>query len=119
MRPTLHLVPAAVWAATDPAAPYRAASLEREGFVHCTDGEDELISTANRHYGDDRRPFVVLTLDLDAVGAPWSIEDPRGIYPHVFGPIDRGAILAVRTLRRDAAGAWVTIGGPTEGDPPS
>lgn len=115
MRPTFHLVPAAVWAAADPTAPYRAGSVATEGFVHCTDGEAELIATANRHYRDDPRPFVVLTLDLDMVGSPWSVDDERGIYPHVFGPIDRAAVSEGRELIRDDAGRFIGIGAAVEG----
>ncbi len=76
MRPTYHLVPAADWAASDPSIPYAAASLADEGFIHCTDGDDELLATANRHYRDDERAFLVLTVDLDAAGSPWRIDDP-------------------------------------------
>ncbi len=115
MRPTFHLVAAAVWAAADPAAPYRAGSLVDEGFVHCTDGEDELIATANRHYREDPRPFVALTLDLDTAGSAWTVEDERGIYPHVFGPIDRAAVLACHALERDPAGRFTGIGAAIDG----
>ena len=109
MRPTFHLVPAEVWAASDPAVPYEAASLADEGFIHCTDGAEELLATANRHYRADPRPFVVLTVDLDVAGSAWSVEGPGRIYPHVFGPIDRRAIMAVAPLIRDADGRFVAI----------
>jgi uncharacterized protein (DUF952 family) len=95
MRPTYHLVPVEIWTSADPGGPYTAASFDVEGFVHCTDGMTEMVATANRHYRDDPRPFLVLTVDLDASGSPWRIEDERGIYPHVFGPIERAAILRV------------------------
>lgn len=90
-------------------APYAPASLAVEGFIHCTDGEDELVATANRHYRDDRRPFVALIVDLDACGSPWSVEDERGVYPHVFGPIDPAAILAERALDRDGDGGFTGL----------
>ena len=45
----------------------RAPSLEAESFIHCTDGAAAMIATANRHYREDPRPFVVLTIDLDQV----------------------------------------------------
>ena len=61
VTPTYHLTPAEWWAAADPAAPLGSPSLDDEGFIHCTDGADELVATANRHYRDDRRPFVRLT----------------------------------------------------------
>lgn len=106
MRATFHLVPSEVWDAADPSADYRAASLDDEGFIHCTDGAAELIATANRHYRADRRPFLVLTVDLDATGSPFRVEDPRGIYPHVFGPIRRRAILTVAALDRAPDGTF-------------
>ena len=111
MTPTFHLTPAVWWAAADPDAPLRAPSLEDEGFIHCTTGSDELVATANRHYRGDPRAFVVLTVDLDRVTAPWRVDDAGGIYPHVFGPIDRAAILDVRSIQRAADGTFLPIGG--------
>ena len=110
MRPTYHLVPTTAWDAADPTMPYEAASFATEGFIHCTDGDDELITTANRHYRDDPRPFLVLTIDLDRAGSPWRIEDEPGIYPHVFGPIDRAAILGITPAPRDADGRFTPLG---------
>ena len=110
MTPTYHLTPSEWWAAADPSSSLRAPSLDDEGFIHCTTGADELVATANRHYREDRRPFVVLTLDLDLVSAPWRVEDPRGIYPHIFGPIDRAAILDARPIPRAADGEFLPLG---------
>jgi uncharacterized protein (DUF952 family) len=109
MRPTFHLVPHEVWARQAPGAPYAAASLEAEGFVHCTDGADELIATANRYYRDDPRAYVALTIDLDEVGAPWSVEDAAGIYPHVHGAIPAEAIIGVQPVLRDHDGRFVRL----------
>ena len=110
MRRTFHLAPLEAWHATDASAPYRAASLEIEGFIHCTDGEGELIATADRHYRADPRPFLAVELDLDLVGSPWTVEDERGIYPHVFGPIDRAAIFEIRALERAPDGTFTGFG---------
>jgi uncharacterized protein (DUF952 family) len=109
VRPTYHLVPADTWASRDPAAVYAAPSLADEGFIHCTDGAAAMVATANRHYRDDPRPFLVVALDLDRVGSPWRIDDPSGIYPHVHGPIDRAAIVAVTPAPRGPDGEFLAF----------
>ncbi len=109
MHLTYHLVPVAVWLASDEAAAFAPASLADEGFIHTTDGESELIATANRHYAADPRPLLALTVDLDATGSPWRIDDDQGIYPHIFGPIDRSAILDRRPLIRDRGGRFTGL----------
>lgn len=108
-RHTFHLVPADTWATTDRTRPYAAASLASEGFIHCTDGESELLRTADRHYREDQRSFVFLTIDLDLVTAYWRIDDAAGIYPHVFGPIDAAAIIAVAPLVRAPDGSFGSV----------
>jgi uncharacterized protein (DUF952 family) len=105
-RPTFHLVPAEVWAATDPATSYAAASLAIEGFIHCTDGLDSLAATFDRHYGDDPRPFMALTLDLDALDVPWRFDVPGSPYPHIYGTIARDVIMAVSRVERDPDGRF-------------
>ena len=109
MRLTFHMTPAERWAAAATDAPYDAPSLASEGFIHCTDGEDALLATANRHYREDPRVFVALTLDLDTVGSPWRTDDPDDIYPHVFGTIDRAAILGVLRMRRADDGRFEAL----------
>ena len=106
---TFHLTPVEWWEAADPAEPLAAPSLETEGFIHCTTGADEMVATANRHYAADPRSFVVLTLDLDRLTSPWRVEDERRVYPHVFGPIDRAAILAVEPAPREAGGRFLAF----------
>ena len=79
MRPTYHLVPADAWTAHDRAVAYAPPSLAAEGFIHCTDGAEAMVATANRHYRDDPRSFLVLTVDLDAIAArPGGSTTPTG-----------------------------------------
>ena len=98
-RETLHLVPEARWEAHDPARPYLPATYPQDGFVHCTDGDQNMLATANRFYREDPQPFLLLTLDLERTGSPWRFDDPSGIYPHVYGPIGVDAVVAERRVR--------------------
>jgi uncharacterized protein (DUF952 family) len=109
MRATFHLVPEAMWAAADPATPYEAASLASEGFIHCTDGVAALGETFDRYYAADLRPFLALTLDLDALDAPWRYDVPDSPYPHIYGPIARSAVVAVSRVERERDGRFAGL----------
>ena len=111
---TLHLLPAVRWAAwradAEPTARYEPAGFAAERFVHCTDGDAEMLAVASRFYAADRGQFVVLDLDLALVGAPWRYDDPASPYPHVYGPLRRDAVRGVRPVLRDGEGRFVGYG---------
>ena len=109
MRETFHLVPEATWAAADPEAPYEATSLEPEGFIHCTDGVDALGATFDRYYAGDTRPFLALTLDLDALDVPWRYDVLDSPYPHIYGPIRRDAVRAISRIGRLTDGRFTGL----------
>jgi uncharacterized protein (DUF952 family) len=100
MSTTFHLVPEDVWDAADRTAPYAPDSIATEGFIHCTDGVEALGETFDRYYAADARPFLALTVDLDALDVPWRYDVPGSPYPHVYGPIDRRAILDIGRVAR-------------------
>lgn len=112
MRPTFHLIPVAVWADADPDAPLARDTLTDEGFIHCTDGPDALLATAERYYRADPRAFLALTIDLDALTSPWRYDDPGKPYPHIYGPIDRAAIILVVPVSRTVDGRFLGLVDP-------
>ena len=109
MRETFHLVPQDVWTAADPATAYQAASLATEGFIHCTDGVSALGETFDRYYAADPRPFLALTLDLDALDVPWRYDVEGSPYPHIHGSIDRSAIVGISRVDRSADGRFAGL----------
>ncbi len=109
MRETFHLVPQDVWTAADPAEAYAAASLASEGFIHCTDGVSALGETFDRYYATDPRAFLALTLDLDALDIPWRYDVEGSPYPHIYGPIDRSAIVGISRVDRSADGRFAGL----------
>ena len=112
MRPTFHHIPVAVRSDADPDAPLARDSLIDEGFIHCTDGPDALIATAERHYRADPRDFLALTIDLDALSSPWRFDDPGKPYPHIYGLIDRVAIVQIVSVNRAADGRFLGLADP-------
>ena len=113
MTTTFHLALAAEWSAAMGQDTYAPAAFEREGFIHCTDGADEMVATANRHYLRHPGPFVVLELDLTLVDVPVVYDDERRIYPHVYGRLPRVAVVRELEIARADDGAFLSIGDAT------
>ena len=109
MRETFHLVPEAAWEASDPASAYEASSLGAEGFIHCTDGVEAIGETFDRYYAADPCAFLALTLDLDALDVPWRYDVEGSPYPHVYGLIDRSAIVGISRVHRFADGRFAGL----------
>ena len=103
---TFHLTPEPVWVEQAGANTYRPEGFDADGFIHCTDGEVNLLAVANAFYQTDRRPYLVLVIDLDRVTAPVRYDDPERIYPHIYGPLNRDAVVEVRRAVRLADGSF-------------
>jgi uncharacterized protein (DUF952 family) len=108
-RLTLHLVPRPVWDGLAANAPYLPERFDADGFIHTTLGADNLLAVANRYYRADPRPYLALIVDLDRVAAPWRFDQAGPLYPHIYGPIERGAVVEVVPVKRDEAGAFTGI----------
>jgi uncharacterized protein (DUF952 family) len=92
-----HLVLPEKWANFDTEL-YRAESLDIEGFIHCSFA-GQLDTVIERYYSQVDR-VVVLEIDTDLLMSRTINETSTGhdIYPHVYGPINRKAI--VRSFER-------------------
>lgn len=88
-------------------ADYTPESFEREGFIHLTNGADEVIATGNRYYRSDPRPYVALRVDLTRVRAPVRYDALGTTYPHLHGPLNREAIVEAIPLDRLPDGAFL------------
>jgi uncharacterized protein (DUF952 family) len=105
---TYHLVPKAYYESRDPDSPYEPWNFERDGFIHCTDGIDNVIQLANRNYKDHGFPWLLLVIEKTKVTAKTIYEDPERIYPHIYGPLNRDAIVDVAQTERGADGSFVS-----------
>jgi uncharacterized protein (DUF952 family) len=100
-----HLMPAPDWDTAPADAPLRRPSLDHEGFIHLTHAIDQLILIADQFYRDEPGRHVLLTVDLDRLAVPWRYDgDDR--FPHVYGALDRTAIVAVRAIDRNDDGTY-------------
>lgn len=128
MTTIVHLMQRVEWERLVPEEPITNPSLTTEGFIHCTDDADVLLGVANAFYRGVAGDFVALDVNvadltsaciweapahITPVGGDGAAVDGAGpvplapLFPHVYGPIDRVAVTAVRAVIRDAHGAFV------------
>ena len=97
----------------------RAGSFPLSGtpFLHACPDLDTLLAVANALYTDAASPMVALGIDSSRVEvrlepaspAPPPGVDPSVLFPHIYGPVDAGAVVAVRYARRDPSGRYVSF----------
>ncbi|MFB7806645.1 DUF952 domain-containing protein [Streptomyces virginiae] len=90
-----HIVPLADWTAA-PELPYAPPSLESEGFAHCSADRTTALGIVDTHYRAQPGTLLAVELDEDALTAEVRREgDSGGRFPHVFGPLNRDAVIHV------------------------
>lgn len=111
MPTVYHLAPAERWNTWPQNTPYLPAEYERDGFIHCTAGDDLMLRVANQYYRATPGEFVLLVIDTDRLSSPLRWEQPPdGLapeFPHIYGAIDRQAVIDVKQVRRAADGTFL------------
>jgi uncharacterized protein (DUF952 family) len=85
----------------------RDVTLAEEGFVHCSFAE-QVVATAARYYAG-RTDVVLLEIDELRLTARLVVEPSPStgdLYPHVYGAINRSAVVAVHEFRPAADGTF-------------
>lgn len=118
MTPIYHLVPAQYYKAQPADQPYRPEPFDQEGFIHCTAGLPLLVKIANMYFVSLPDDLLVLEIDSARLDAPLKFEapispsgeksthDPEVLFPHIYGPLNRAAIINIFSLARDETGQW-------------
>lgn len=121
-QPIYHLVGAAEYQAQPPDQPYAPGSLRQEGFIHCTAEKSLLIEVANAFFADPGVELLVLVIDPQRLTARLVFEPPASpvyaseqtsfnpppqtLFPHLYGPLNREAVLDIFALAREINGHW-------------
>jgi uncharacterized protein (DUF952 family) len=100
-----HICSAAEWQASGDGH-YRGASLDREGFIHCSTPE-QVIEVADRLF-HGRCDLVLLVIDPDRVTAEIRREDGGNdqFYPHIYGALNVNAVTAVVAFEPNRDGGF-------------
>ncbi len=106
---TYHLSPAEVWQRQQNQTAYLPEAYEKDGFIHCTDGLDNLLAVGNMFYTSDPRDFCVLVLKVNAITSGIRYEDPERIYPHIYGPLNTNAVTGYLRVSRAPDGKFLSF----------
>ena len=113
----LHLIGAADYAARagDPVV----VECPPGGFLHLTQGAEVLVQGANSFLRGAPGDFVVLEVEADRLGPAlrWEPPDPPAapgtamhgkLFPHLYGPLPREAVVGARPAVRAADGTFLS-----------
>ena len=94
-----------VWEKFADAFEYEADSLRSEGFIHCS-YRNQLEDVLGRYYKNAKR-VLILAINPHLLKSQLIAEPSTGgeIYPHIYGPIDRSAIVDIEERILSAVGA--------------
>jgi uncharacterized protein (DUF952 family)/N-acetylglutamate synthase-like GNAT family acetyltransferase len=101
LRPShriFHITPSAYWKNFADQSDYSVSSLATEGFIHCST-RDQIAGTLQRFFVGQQN-LVLLHMEPSRLNHPLKYEEADGkLFPHVYGPINREAIVKVEVLR--------------------
>jgi uncharacterized protein (DUF952 family) len=109
-----HIAEAADWRAAQAAGDYRISTrgrtLAEAGYIHAA-RRDQVPDVAERYYAD-AGPLLLLTIDPARLSAEVRDDEvaPGLVYPHVYGPVDLAAVVAVAPLERGGDGRYALPG---------
>jgi uncharacterized protein (DUF952 family) len=97
-----HITSRNAWNEARRSGEYRAESLETEGFIHCSTGTQVLPVVEKYYVG--QRGLLLLMIDPSLLSSDLKWESPSGgtpppgvpegdLFPHVYGPINLGAVV--------------------------
>jgi uncharacterized protein (DUF952 family) len=93
----------------------RGADLDEVGFIHAS-FENQIARVGEGLYEDAPEPLVVLAIDPDLLDASVVVENLEGGdegFPHIYGPLPIGAVIAVQRATVTDGHFVIEAGGDT------
>jgi uncharacterized protein (DUF952 family) len=109
-----HITLRGAWLEARKRGEYRAASLENEGFVHCSTNS-QILPIVDKFFKGQRH-LLLFVIDPSLLTSELKWEPPSGgtppgipeddLFPHVYGPINLDAVLKVVDLESLPDGSY-------------
>jgi uncharacterized protein (DUF952 family) len=103
-----HITTPELWEEGQQKGVYIPPSFEKEGFIHLSQ-DFQLQRTANKHFKGQQH-LVILSVDETRLTAPLRFEDlynNNEDFPHIYGPLNLEAVVAIRQLEPGPDGIFV------------
>jgi uncharacterized protein (DUF952 family) len=110
--PIYHITTRSAWRSARSSMLFHPASLESEGFIHCSTLA-QVCATAGRHYAG-QSGLVLLEIDPTVSGMKIQWENTSGgeeLFPHLYGPLPMRAVLRVYDLAPQLDGTFTLPAG--------
>lgn len=91
-----HIVAEKDWEAARKAGSYAPPSLEKEGFIHCSDRE--FVDKVARRFYSDMQDLRVLKIDVEKLHATLRYDAVQDVewglvhFPHIYGELNVDAV---------------------------
>ncbi|MEH2380807.1 MAG: DUF952 domain-containing protein [Nostoc sp.] len=95
MNTIFHITKRQQWEQAKNLGTYRADSLDREGFIHCSKST-QILKVAKRFF-DNQKELVILFIDSDKIQAEIRYEPAEigELFPHIYGELNIDAVYLV------------------------
>lgn len=111
----LHITTYKDWEKALTIGEYKAASLDSEGFIHCSTIK-QVIDTANIFF-KGQKGLILLCIDESKLNSEVKYENPTGgakhdpgvgnLFPHIYGPINLSAVIKIVDFPPNEKGLFI------------
>ncbi len=105
VRKIYKICPASAWSEAERQGVFRGSADDiRDGFIHLS-AASQVTETARKHFFG-QEGLLLIAVDADALGDALRWERSRNgeLFPHLYGELDPGAVLSVRSLQTRSDG---------------
>lgn len=102
-----HIISMSDWQQAQTRGSHHAASLDSEGFIHCSTRE-HILWAANQHYSGVK-DLRLLAIDPQKIKANWRFDPVPtiGMFPHIYGELNLDAVIRSEPLVSDESGKFI------------